>query len=402
MEGEEALLEEILERGWSGKGQREFIRRYGQTIRWSILYYIRMRFGDQNLRAVSDYLLALQEGKCPHSKGGVVGEILDLAADTWQDVINEVFKTKDSLIHKYRRYVADERGSISFPHFLSKSVYYKFLDNLSPGLSDKEILDRIVDAKREADRQFYINEFRNRYRDRVEDSLRDRYPGLRRINNIMDYFFERFIPQAYPAIRQALGSKTKKAVLDLLLEGFSRDDCQRGSGYTRRVYGGVTEMGTSLPDSDVEEDLGGKDRAEAEGIPLNNEVNYYWDRLIRCRGPDPEEIERELVRIDPNEGNVLCWACARLKRRFRRKEQRENLRAFITFYCSKRGVGRMHPSAGRLTLEKLTLERVVGRDLRWREDICRGIFRKYIRKDRVMEQIKEEIMNSDYGYLISE
>lgn len=405
----EAFLEEILERGWSEKRQKKFIKRYGQTIRWSILYHIRIRFGNQSLNAINDYLLSLQEGQRLHSKEEVIGEILDLAADTWQDVLNDVFKTKDNLIHKYRQYIAKmrnaEQGFISFPYFLSKSVYYKFLDNLSPGLSDKEILDRIVDLKRESGRRFYIDEFRSRYRDYVEGFLRSKYPELRQMNNIIDYFFERFIPQAYPAIRQDPGGpKVKRTVLDLLLEDFGRDDCQKGSGYIRQVYGSIAEMGMSPPDLDVDVEEGFEDRTRTEEVPLNDEINYYWDQLIRCLEPDPEKIE-ELIKAHPSEGNVLCWACASMKRRFKRKEQKENLVAFIAFYSSMHGASGEHSSEWGLEglgPEDLTLEKVIGRNLRWREDICRRIWGKHIRKDRVMKQIKREIMNSDYGYLISE
>jgi len=140
----------------------------------------------------------------------------------------------------------------------------------------------------------------------------------------------------------------------------------------------------------------------AEKIPLNDEINYYWDQLIRCLEPKPDEIE-ELIKAHPNEGNVLCWACANMKRSLKRREQKENLIAFIVFYSSKRGVRdkqALRSSQG-LDPENLTLERVVGRDLRWREDVCRGIFGKYIRKDRLMEQIKREILKSDYSYFIT-
>lgn len=142
---------------------------------------------------------------------------------------------------------------------------------------------------------------------------------------------------------------------------------------------------------------------EIEKIPLNDEINYYWDQLIRCLEPEPEQVE-VLVKLQPNEGNVLCWACARLKRGLKRREQRENLVAFIVFYASKRGIGKGGGSGGAevegLSPENLSLERVVGRDLRWREDICGRIFKKYIRQDRVMEQIRQEILKSDYSYLI--
>lgn len=311
MKGMDPLLVKVLERGWSRRRRRQFITRYGRTIRGSILYHIRLRFGNRSLASLSDYLLSLQEGKCPRSQKGVIGEVLDLAADTWQDVLNEVFKVKDNLVHKYHRYIQvreEGRGITSFPYFLSKSVQYKFLDNLKARLVGRQ----------------------------AHDSIDERGAAI--------------------------------------------------AGIATNVDGDV----------DIRED------GEADKIPLNDEVNYYWDQLIRCLEPDPDQVE-ELIKLYPNEGSVLCWACAKMKRRFKRREQKENLIAFIVFYSSKRGVGGTGAPAGSegLDPESLTLERVAGRDLRWREDVCKGIFGKYIRKDRVMEQIKREIMNSEYSYFIA-
>jgi len=405
----EALLERVLRRGWSEGRRNQFLKRYGRVIRWSILYNISMRFGSQSLAAVGDYLLSLQEGQQPRSQEGIVGEILDLAADTWQDVLNDVFKEEDNLIQKYQRYVAKaqdaRRGFIDFSRFLSKNVSYKFLDNLSKGLSDKELLDRIADLKRESDRRYCIDELRDRYREHVEATLRSKFPQLHQVNNVIDYFFERFVPESYPSLRRAIASEASRAkgkakgnLVNLLLERFSWDDCQKGSNYVRQVYGG---MAMTVADADAVEELA-EAKALKEEIPLNDEVNYYWDQLIRCLEPDPGEVER-LVRSKPNEGNVLCWACARLKRGFKRQEQKENLVAFIVFYISKRRIAESgREGMEELTPESLTLERVVGRDLRWREDVCQGIFKKHIRKDRVMEQIRREIMASDYGYLVVE
>lgn len=402
----DAFLQELLDRGWSRARRREFVKRYGQTIRWEILYQIRRRFGSQNLSSISSYLLGLQEGASSQGTQGVVGKILDLAVDTWQDVLNEAFKPRENLIHRYSTFatkIVSKGGRIiDFRHFLSKSVHYKFLDNLSSGLSQKEILDRILDLKRENDRHFYINELRNRYGNYIKDDLRSVCRGLHQIDNVIDYFFEEFIPRRYRTIRQERNSGNPNArgsVLDALSQSFGEDDCQKGSEYVRRVYGSPIKMEASLGKLDIE--ARGRGITEARKIPLNNEVNHYWDQLIRCLRPDPEEVKRELINIDPSEANVLCWACTKLKRGFKREEQRDNLRAFIIFYCSKRGVQQRLSPTQVLTLENLTLEKVAGRDLRWREDVCKTIFGKYIRQDRVAEQIKKEIADSDYAYLIS-
>lgn len=399
----ESFLKEVIEKGWSEERRTRFLERYGHIIRRSIMYQIMQKFGSQSLSTVNNYLLSFQGRKPPNSGGAVIGEILDLAVNTWQDVLTEIFKEEENLLHKYSRFTDKiDKCSENFPdfsYFLFNSVNYKFLDNLSIDLSQKEILDRVVDLKREVSRKFYIDAFRKRYRGFVKDNLRSKYPEVHRVNNVIDYFFEKFVPQTYPTVREKLeNTKSKKTALIELLEHFDEDHCERGSRYTREIFGGLEEVKISLS----EKELKSRYESELKRIPLNAEVNNYWDQIIRCLSPDPEKIKRELININQNEANVLCWACAKLKRKLKRKEQRENLIAFIVFYCSKGGIEQKPLTKQKLTSENLTLEKVTGRNFRWRKDVCTGIFGKYIRKNRVIKQIKEEIINSNYSYLITE
>lgn len=157
---------------------------------------------------------------------------------------------------------------------------------------------------------------------------------------------------------------------------------------------------TTLDLEEVEERLKDERSATAEpSIPVADETLRYWDELIRCRVPSPDEIAREIVRLRRDASTVLVWACARLKSQLHKKGQTkrlENLKAFMAFYCSQVGPHREEASPTVLSPDELNFEQVAGRYLRWEEDICQRIFKKRIRKDRVMEQIRNVILNSPY------
>jgi hypothetical protein len=136
-----------------------------------------------------------------------------------------------------------------------------------------------------------------------------------------------------------------------------------------------------------------------EPTPVGIELDAYWDQLLRCLAPEPDRIEQELIRLRREPDTVLCWACAALKRELEGR-QRENLLAFVAFFCSQRGPQRSGPRLEDLQPQTLNLEVVAGRYWRWEEDICR-LFGKQIRKDRVMRQIQECLKKSRYRDLVS-
>jgi len=133
--------------------------------------------------------------------------------------------------------------------------------------------------------------------------------------------------------------------------------------------------------------------------PISIELDAYWDQLLRCLEPEPAGIEKNVIRLRREPGTVLCWACAALKRTLE-GSQRENLLAFVAFFCSQRGPQRAGPPLKDLKPPSLNLEMVAGRYWRWEEDICR-LFGKNIRKDRVMNQIQECLKASPYRDLLS-
>jgi len=135
--------------------------------------------------------------------------------------------------------------------------------------------------------------------------------------------------------------------------------------------------------------------AEVEELALADEADFYWEGLLRCTEPNPQELERALALSERKE-HLLCWACCSLKRKLSAR-RRENLLAFVAFFVSQRG-----PQRGRGPLpqrEELSLAGLSGRYLRWEEDVCK-IFGKSIRKDRVLAQIREELLRSPYRDLV--
>lgn len=135
-----------------------------------------------------------------------------------------------------------------------------------------------------------------------------------------------------------------------------------------------------------------------EPTSVNIELDAYWDQLLRCLEPEPKRIEHELIRLCREPATVLCWACAELKRTLE-SGQRENLLAFMAFFCSQRGAQRSGLPLTELKPQSLNLEAVAGRYWRWEEDICR-LFGKQIRKDRVMSQVQSYLKDSPYRDLL--
>lgn len=136
-----------------------------------------------------------------------------------------------------------------------------------------------------------------------------------------------------------------------------------------------------------EERLAGAADAEADAIALSDDVDRFWEGLVTCDSPHPDEVARALSLEDRDE-HRLCWACSSLKHRLS-PAKRENLVAFVAFVVSQRGPERKDgalPEPGQLSLGDLT-----GRYLRWEADVCAQIFGKSIRKDRIIEQIQAEL-----------
>ena len=396
------LCEEILSKGWTEARRAEFLGQHGNLIRRSILYNMRVYLGTIGLEAIGEALSRLQGNPVSHSSQGLSGDSLDLAVNTWQDVWIELYRPKDHLIQKYRDY-SEASGSraLSFVEYLKRQVKLRFHENLlnmydrvAPGLSQKEILDRIVDSKKESTRLSYIHSARELYANQVQTQLRTKFPQLRQMSNVIDYFFEVFIAQEYPDLRYQCANQPAGQMLNTLLTHFSEKDAQEAMSYQRRVHG-VKHTFENIDEEDQLEDTSVQD------IPVDDESKVYWDQLIRCGEPSPEQIEARLIRLRPDKETVLCWILAQEKQESRDEETKKNLLAFIVYFCSQSGPQRSGRPAFELRPETLSLEVIAGRYFNWEKDICAGIFKKTIKKQRIADQLRERVLSSRYGHLVT-
>ena len=155
----------------------------------------------------------------------------------------------------------------------------------------------------------------------------------------------------------------------------------------------------SPPDAEADADDAWEDRLQGDGntateaIALADEVDAFWEGLVTCDSPDPDEVARSLA-LGERDEHRLCWACSSLKRRLN-GTKRENLIAFVAFFVSQRGAERADERLP--ARDQLSMGNLVGRYLRWEADVCRRIFGKSIRKDRVIEQIQAELERSPDG-----
>lgn len=165
----------------------------------------------------------------------------------------------------------------------------------------------------------------------------------------------------------------------------------------REIFAPLVPPAADDPDDGEswEERLPSHDDAQVEELALADEVDLYWEGLLRCGDLTPGEVEQGLD-LRRHKEHLLCWACASLKRKLRGR-RRENLLAFIAFFISRRGPQRAREPLPKR--EEISLATLSGRYLRWDEDISR-IFGKSIRKDRVLAQIREELLSSPYRDLV--
>lgn len=389
------LLQSIVDQGWTESRQKQFIQDYGPMLRKSILYQLRRHFGSVGLAAIARYLEATQQGAAMKISTGLDQTYLDLAINVWQDVLADVFRA-DGLIHKYTSYHEQTNASeTSFEGFLRQNVRFKFLDQLPQKISQKEVLDKIVDLEKDKDRHYYIQETRNRYGDIVAENLRAKFSTIttQQLNSIVDYFFEVFIPNQYKDIREQTTDSQRGQMLNRLLDRFSESQLDEATQHQRQVYGHSSGV-TTYEDKHIER------LADVQEVSLVDETDLYWDLLLRCQQPSHETIEADLLNVKLSRATALCWSCAKLKAESPRVDTRENIVAFITFYCSQTGPQRKDESLPERAA--VSLETVSGRYLRWEEDICQSIFKKNIRKDRVMDMVIRTISESPYNHLLQQ
>jgi hypothetical protein len=386
----ERFLHEIVEKGCTSELLDTFIKHYGLLIRRNIAYHLRQHFPGQPIQ----------------TEEGIRGDLEDLAENTYDDVVMEIDRRDGNLIAKYleyrRRQETKGKPYASFSDMLKKCVQYKFLDNYSPGLSQKELFDKVVDVKKEETRRYFIAEARQRHGDEVAHQLRSKFVELHAgtVALCVDYFFEVFLPREYRRLRENHGGALPRGqALHLLINLFTEDDCRKGSKYAGKV--------PHIQQGEIPWDEVGK-FLEQEGevldtVPVQDELHKFWSELLLCQEPDPAEIEKELVRVRGDRASVLFLACARVKKNSSRADTRENLLIYAVWYLSQcHALPNREDSSSSIKLELRKVDfnqiRELG-ELSWKD--CCQRFGKQVKKERVEDQLIAEIYDSPYRHMLS-
>ncbi len=393
-EGGVHLLEGVLAGGWTQRRRQQFLRTFRHVLVRSILYHVRIRFGAEGLRVVRHYLEGLTGGLEKENAEATLGasvppDPLDAAVDTLNDVLQEVFRENDNLVQKHHSY----DGDIPFEAFLRKCVEFKFWDRQRCRHGPGDLLQAIADRKRAKVRAQYVRAAHDTLGEQVRLGLRQRFPHIEDVRHearVIAYFFEVFAPRALPVVRERLTEDaTGGALLALLLDYFTEEDYRTGTEHTPQI------LARSTTSTVMEE-------KQPVLFSVEEEAAYYWDRLIHCDELDARDMaSRLLLHLMKQLGEVeldkiLCCAMAEQKAELRRRghggsaqaqRQLENVRMWLVWRCSQSGRCRDGPSPEELSPDRLTLEQVAGRYFRWEEDICRKLFGRNVRQDRIEEQI---------------
>ncbi|MCX8103876.1 MAG: hypothetical protein N3E42_05530 [Candidatus Bipolaricaulota bacterium] len=201
--------------GWTEDLKEEFIRTYDRQIgRWVL--HLLAQYGlissVQELSALRAHVEARLRGAARDSFSPLVDIVSEVYVRTYQAVFRE--RTREKL--------APPDGE----RYLFGIVRHQFFAALGKDdLSEKELLDRVVQSKRPQTREGHLREAKARLWERVRDALlclpvldpenaQLLYEQIdRHIDVITHYFFERFLVERYASAR---------STLDSLLEEFRR------------------------------------------------------------------------------------------------------------------------------------------------------------------------------------
>jgi len=125
----------------------------------------------------------------------------------------------------------------------------------------------------------------------------------------------------------------------------------------------------------------------------------WWDRLIRCLGPQSQEL-KELRRAalaleeEAARHTGLCLACAHVKVEGSEK-LKEDMRMFLVYYLSNYGTKARLAGKKLPRLQELSLERIRGLRLSWAEVF--QIFGRECNPTRVRAKIREKFEELYHG-----
>lgn len=396
------LLEEVTAHGWSAQSREEFVRLYDREIGETILNFL-VEYGWLTDRRALRSLKSYVDNRLKGQRAGPEHPLWEIMEEVYMRVYREVFQKK--LVENYVKGVRAGMIKADFVSYLHGAVRRRLLDVLGADeISEKELLDAIVDSKKSATVQKHIAEAKGRYWEKARSYLLcSRIPQMEQhISTLTDYFFERFIAERYPTLRSQL--KSGESALLKLLDAFVREHCASGS-LSEQIIHYMRQVPPSLPhfrrlialtETNSESDEEALERAGAHAQTKDSaqpERLHWWDRLLRCSLPTPSEIselQRLLLSLDGNaqRDTRLCLACVQLKAESS-SEQQEDLRMFLLYYLSNYGAP-PNPAAQKenLTRDGLCLENIRGRVLSWEQIF--ELFGRECNPTRVKSRIREK------------
>jgi hypothetical protein len=212
------VLEQAARAGWTSELRERFIRAYDAQIgRWvlNLCVHYGLITSAEELRALREHVEARLHGAARDSFSPLVDVLADVYVRTYQAVFHErTLKKLGSLGSESEKY-------------LFGIVRHQFFAALGKDeLSERELLERLVESRRLRTQENYLGEAKARLWERARAALLC-LPALepesaqrlcaevqRHIDAITHYFFESFLPERYARTRHDFES---------LLENFRRE-----------------------------------------------------------------------------------------------------------------------------------------------------------------------------------
>ena len=412
MEPMEPLLEDVAADGWSAESREQFVRLYDREIGETILHLL-VEYGllvdRRALRSLKSYVESRLQGQRTESEH----PLWEIVEEVYMSIYQEVFQKK--LIENYVEGAHAGTIKADFVSYLRGAVRRRLIDVLGAGSkSEKELFDAIVDSAKPQTRRQYIAEAKGRFREKArsyllctrmaaEESTRQLQ---RRLQAVIDYFFERFISEEYPALRAQMQSGA--SALSKLLDTFTAE-LSAATSLDPKIAQYVGQVAPSLPrhkrfvdlqraeiNSDTESEEEALERAGTQTKMKDwaqPERLIWWDRLLRCRMPSHSELQELNTLTMALEGDAqrdtrLCLACAQLKAESP-PEQRDDLRMFLVYYLSNYGASTQASGEGELlTRDGLSLEKIRGRAISWEKIFI--LFGRECNPTRIKNRIREK------------
>lgn len=385
----EEYLKEVKEEGWdSERHWREFYELFSPYIADCIEEKIGDSFGSWEGEGISDYL--------QNKEGSYSFKVTPLEYS--EEVHARIYEKSKSLVESYLNYLENSGNPIkssSFLYRLKQNVGWVLKSVMCDDESGKEIFDAIIDSSRESTKYKKIQLAKDRYFRDVKDSVKAAYRKVSRYSdNIADYFFEVFIPQKYPSIRNTMefqdfqeSNPPDRNTSDFLIDTFIEKriplekNCQnyQGAMFPLAKVGKIDlkkvthgEINT-FPKADSIKQSSFMDHHGR--YLLQKEAFTYWDKLIQCKCPDPteiissfKEIARELRNLaqalqDEAKKKACKWgAIAKVKAEGTQITKR-NLCIELSYLASKKENPKLlnkEISLEDLSPDTITLEKVLG------------------------------------------